>query len=122
MLLYTFYQPVFYATHDQHFPSESEERAAFWVGFAEQCGGSLTHKVLDSETLKIIHRSALRPRSVQHPNKRLVDDGGEEDHQPHTKYPENQLNQMSQLHTSNQGMMMVQPQTSLSLNSIQMIL
>ena len=29
MLLYTFYQPVFYATHDQHFPSESKERAAF---------------------------------------------------------------------------------------------
>ena len=52
MLLYTFYQPVFYATPDQHFPSESEERAAFWVGFAEQCGDSLTHKVLDSETLK----------------------------------------------------------------------
>ena len=25
MLLYTFYQPVFYATHDQHFPSESAE-------------------------------------------------------------------------------------------------
>ena len=35
MLLYTFYQPVFYATHDQHSPSESEERAAFWVGFGE---------------------------------------------------------------------------------------
>ena len=29
MLLYTFYQPVFYATHDQHFPSESGERVAF---------------------------------------------------------------------------------------------
>ena len=25
MLLYTFYQPVFYATHDQYFPSESAE-------------------------------------------------------------------------------------------------
>ena len=25
MLLYTFYQPVFYATHDQHFASESDE-------------------------------------------------------------------------------------------------
>ena len=25
MILYTFYQPVFYATHDQHFPSETEE-------------------------------------------------------------------------------------------------
>ena len=24
MLLYTFYQPVLYATHDQHFPSERE--------------------------------------------------------------------------------------------------
>ena len=28
MLLYTFYHPLFYATHDQQFPSESEERAA----------------------------------------------------------------------------------------------
>ena len=25
MLLYTFYQPIFYVTHDQRFPSESEE-------------------------------------------------------------------------------------------------
>ena len=25
MLLYTFYQPVFHATYDQHSPSESEE-------------------------------------------------------------------------------------------------
>ena len=31
ILLYIFYQHVVYATHDQHFPSESEERAAFWV-------------------------------------------------------------------------------------------
>ena len=29
ILLFTFYQPVFYATHDQHFPFESEERAAY---------------------------------------------------------------------------------------------
>ena len=33
ILLFIFYQPAFYATHDQHFPSESEERAA--------CGGIL---------------------------------------------------------------------------------
>ena len=38
ILLYTFYQPIFYATHDQHFPSESEEMAGYWVGFAEHCG------------------------------------------------------------------------------------
>ena len=77
MLLYTFYQPIFYATHDQHFPSDSEERAGYWVGFADDCGDSLTHKVLDAETLKIIHRSALRPRTLKNPNKRLVDVGGE---------------------------------------------
>ena len=35
ILLFTFYQPVFYATHDQHFSSESEERAGYWVGFGE---------------------------------------------------------------------------------------
>ena len=29
ILLFTFYQPVFYATYDQNFPSESEERAGF---------------------------------------------------------------------------------------------
>ena len=33
ILLFTFYQPVFYSTHDQHSPSESEERAVCWVGF-----------------------------------------------------------------------------------------
>ena len=32
ILLFTFYQPLFYATYDQHFPSESEERAGYWVG------------------------------------------------------------------------------------------
>ena len=60
MLLYTFYQPVSYATHDQHFPSESEEHAAFWVGFAEHCGDSLTYIVLEANTLKLIYRSAIR--------------------------------------------------------------
>ena len=85
ILLYTFYQPILYATHDQHFPSDNEERAGFWVGFAEHCGDSLTHMVLDAETFKIIYRSGLRPRSPKDPNNRLVDAGGEEDHQPHSK-------------------------------------
>ena len=31
ILLFTFCQPVFYATYDQHFPSESEERAGYGV-------------------------------------------------------------------------------------------
>ena len=125
MLLYTFYQPIFYATHDQHFPSDSEERAGYWVGFAEHCCDSLTHKVLDAETLKIIHRSALRPRTLKNPNKRLVDGGGEEAHQPHEKNPLNSQPQIHQTHLlsiSNQDMMMVQPQASLCQNSTQKIL
>ena len=91
MVLYIFYQPVVYSTHEQHFPSESKERAAFWVGFAVYCGDSLTHIVFDSETLNLIHRCAIRPRSLKNPNKRLVDDGGEEDHQPQTKAPEHPI-------------------------------
>ena len=85
ILLYTFYQPAFYATHDQQFPSDSEERAGSWVGFSEHCCDSLTHMVLDAVTLKIINRSALRPRMPKDPNKRLVDAGGEEAHYPHRK-------------------------------------
>ena len=41
--------------------------------------------VLDAETLKMFYRSALRPRTSKDPNKRLVDAGGEEDHQTHAK-------------------------------------
>ena len=62
ILLFTFYQPVFYATYDQHFPSESEERAGYWVGFGEHCGDAMTHKILDQHTQKLIYRSAVRPK------------------------------------------------------------
>ena len=54
MILYTFYQPVLYSTYDQYFPSESEERAGFRVGFAEHCSDSLTDMVLEADSLKII--------------------------------------------------------------------
>ena len=77
MLLYTFCQPVFYATDDKHFPSESEGRAAFWVGFGEHCGDAMTHKLLDKITQEIIYRSAVRPITTSNPNHRLDIDGGE---------------------------------------------
>ena len=51
--MFTFYHPVFYATHKQHFPSESEERAGYWVGFAVHYGDAMTHKLLDHETQKL---------------------------------------------------------------------
>ena len=77
ILLFTFYQPVFYATYDQNFPSESEERAGYWVGFGEHCGDAMTHKILDHDTQKIIYRSAVRPKKSSTPNHRLAPHGGE---------------------------------------------
>ena len=75
ILLFAFYQPVFYATYDQNFPSESEERAGYWVGFGEHCGHAMTHcghamthKILDHDTQKIIYRSAARPKKSSTPN------------------------------------------------------
>ena len=77
LLLYTFYQPVFYPSQNQSYPSASEERAARWVGFGEHVGDALTHKLLDDDTKKILYRSAVRPSDSVHPNKRLLSDGGE---------------------------------------------
>ena len=75
ILLFTFYQPVFYATYDQNFPSESEERAGYWVGFGEHCGDAMSHKILDHDTQKIIYRSAVRPKKSSTDNHRFACEG-----------------------------------------------
>ena len=72
ILLSTSYQPVFYATYDQKFPSESLERAGYWVGFGEHCGDAMTHRLLDHDTQKIIYRSAVGPKKSSTPNHRLT--------------------------------------------------
>ena len=77
ILLFTFYQPVFYATYDQNFPSEREEGAGYWVGFREHCGDAMTHKLLDHETQKSIYRSAVRNKKSSTPNHGLAPHGGE---------------------------------------------
>ena len=82
IVLYTFYQPVFYATHNQSYPSASEERGACWVGFGEHVGDAVTHKHLDDDTKKILFRSAVRPSDSTHSNKRLIPDGGESSQTP----------------------------------------
>ena len=77
ILLFTFYQAVFYATYDQNFPSESEERACYRVGFGEHYGDAMTHKILDHDTQKIIYRSAVRPKKSSTPSHRLAPHGWE---------------------------------------------
>ena len=73
---------MFCATHNQSYPSVSEERAAHWVGFGEHVSDALTHKLLDDETKKILYRSAVRPSDSAHPNKILLPDGGESSQTP----------------------------------------
>ena len=82
ILLYTFYQPMYYATHNQSYHSVSEERAARWVGLGENVGDALTQKLLDDDSKKILYRSAVRASDSAHPNKRLVPDGGESSKTP----------------------------------------
>ena len=41
--------------------------------------------VLDADSLKIIYRSAVRPRTPKNPNQGIADAGGEDDHQPHSE-------------------------------------
>ena len=77
LMMYTFYHPVYYASHNRSFPSNSEEKHAFGVGFGEHVGDAITHKLLDSSSNKIIYRSAVHPVDHLHPNKHLLTDIGE---------------------------------------------
>ena len=68
LMIHTFYQSVYYASHNQSFPSTSEEK---------HVGDAITHKLLDSSSNKIIYRSAAHPADDIHPNKHLFSDLGE---------------------------------------------
>ena len=76
-MMYTFYQSVCSASHNQSFPSTSEEKHVFWVGFGEHVGDAITHKLLDSSSNKILYRSPVHPADDLHPNKCLLTDLGE---------------------------------------------
>ena len=54
IMMYTFYQSVYYESHNQSFPSTSKEKHAFWVGFGEHVDDAIIHKILDSSSNKIL--------------------------------------------------------------------
>ena len=74
MLHFSFYEPVYYridsSEPDLNFPSSSNEKKGYWVGFADNQGESFTWRILTEDTQKIIiHsgvRSALRTTTNQH--------------------------------------------------------
>ena len=68
LLLFQFWEPVYYKTTDASFPSESTEKLGRFVGIAEHVGHTLTFKVLTDDTQKVIFRSRIR--SALDPTKR----------------------------------------------------
>ena len=64
IMMHTVHQSVYYASHNQSFPSISEEKHAYWVGFGEHVGDAISHKLLDSSSQKIIYRSTFVPRMI----------------------------------------------------------
>ena len=60
ILLYEFWEPVYYKIDDNDFPSESTEKLGRFVGIADHVGHALTFKVLTDDTQKVIFRSRIR--------------------------------------------------------------
>ena len=76
MLHFSFYEPVYYridsSEPDLNFPSSSNEKKGYWVGFADNQGNSLTWRILTEDTHKIIIRSGVRSALRTTTNQRLA--------------------------------------------------
>ena len=72
MLHSSFYEPVYYridpSEPDFHFPSSSNEKKSYWVGFADNPGDHLTWRILTEDTQKIIICSGIQS-ALQNYNK-----------------------------------------------------
>ena len=64
MLHFSFYDPVYYridsSEPDLNFPSSSNEKKGYWVGFADNQGDSFNWRILTEDTQKIIIRPGIR--------------------------------------------------------------
>ena len=81
LLHFSFYEPVYYridsSEPDLNFPSSSNEKKGYWVGFADNQGDSLTWRILTEDTQKIIIRSDVRSALRTTTNQRLASPSGE---------------------------------------------
>ena len=75
------YEPIYYridsSEPDLNFPSSSNEKKGYWVGFADNQGDSLTWMILTVDTHKIIIRSGIRSALRTTTNQRLALPSGE---------------------------------------------
>ena len=81
MLHFSFYEPVYYridsSEPDLNFPSSSNEKKGYWVGFADNQGDRLTWMILTEDTQKIIIRSGVQSALRTTTNQRLASPSGE---------------------------------------------
>ena len=81
LLHFSFYEPIYYridsSEPDLNFPSSSNEKMGYWVGFADNQGDSLTWRILTEDTQKIIIRSGVRSALRTTTNQRLASSSGE---------------------------------------------
>ena len=81
LLHFSFYEPVYYridsSEPDLNFPSSSNEKKGYWVGFADNQGDRLTWRILTEDTQKIIIRSGIRSALRTTTNQRLASPSGE---------------------------------------------
>ena len=81
LLHFSFYEPVYYRIDSSepglNFPSSSNEKKGYWVGFADNQGDSLTWRILTEDTQKIIIRSGVRSALRTTTNRRLASSSGE---------------------------------------------
>ena len=76
MIRFSFYEPVYHridsSEPDLNFPSSSNEKKGYWVGFADNQGDSLTWRILTEDTHKIIIRSGVCSALRTTTNQRLA--------------------------------------------------
>ena len=81
LLHFSFYEPVYYRIDSSepglNFPSSSNEKKGYWVGFADNQGDSLTWRILTEDTQKLIIRSGVRSALRTTTNQRLASPSGE---------------------------------------------
>ena len=81
LLHFSFYEPVYYridsSEPDLNFPSSSNEKKGYWVGFADNQGNSFTWRILTEDTQKIMIRSGVRSALRTTTNQRLASPSGE---------------------------------------------
>ena len=87
LLRFHFWEKVYFKKATTAFPSDSVESVGHVVGISEHCGHALTYKVLSTKTLKVLHRSLLRPAVTDDSNIRAESLGGEIQDVIHSGHP-----------------------------------